>query len=99
MDALIDRVVGRLPGLEQVWICGKLAQGVQSDQIDCLLVGKGLDEAYIKELCTRVEELTGKTVIAQVSNEIPPEQLGQCLLVWAQETEEKWQLGCKQIAL
>ena len=90
VDALIDRVVGRLRGLEQVWICGKLAQGVQSEQIDCLLVGEDLDEVYIQELCSRVEELTGKTVNAQVSAEILPEQLGQCLLVWAQETNAKW---------
>ena len=89
VDALIDRVVGRLPGLEQVWICGKLAQGVQSDEIDCALVGEELDETYIEELCNRVEELTGKTVNAQVSAEIQPEQLGQCLLVWVQETNEK----------
>ena len=89
VDALIDRVVGRLPGLDQVWICGKLAQGVQSDRIDCVLVGEDLDEVYIKELCRRVEELTGKSVNAQVSNEIRPEQLGQCLLVWAQETHEQ----------
>jgi hypothetical protein len=86
---LIDRVVGRLPGLEQVWICGKLAQGVQSDHIDCMLVGEDLDETYIRELCSRVEELTGKTVNAQVSAEIQTEQLCQCLLVWAQETSEK----------
>mgnify|MGYP002815675104 CR=1 FL=1 len=89
VDALIDRVVGRLPGLDQVWICGKLAQGVQSDQIDCVLVGEELDEEYIKELCRRVEELTGKTVNAQVCSEMVPEQLGQCLLVWAQETHEQ----------
>ena len=89
VDALIDRVVGRLPGLDQVWICGKLAQGVQSDQIDCVLVGEDLDEGYIKELCRRVEELTGKSVNAQVRTEMNPEQLGQCLLVWAQETTEQ----------
>ena len=86
VDALVDRVVGRLPGLEQVWICGKLAQGVQSNQIDCVLIGEALDEAYIEELCRRVEELTGKSVNAQVSTEIYHEQLGQCLLVWGQET-------------
>ena len=89
VDALIDRVVGRLLGLEQVWICGKLAQGVQSNQIDCVLIGEALDEAYIEELCRRVEELTGKSVNAQVSTEIYHEQLGQCLLVWAQETHEQ----------
>lgn len=89
VDALIDRVVGRLPGLEQVWVCGDLAQGLQSDIIECVLVGEELDQDYIGELCTRVQELTGKTVNAEVSTEIQPEQLGQCLLVWAQETEEK----------
>lgn len=89
IDALVNRVVGRLPGLEQVLICGKLAQGVQSDQIDCVLIGEELDEVYIKQLCHRVEQLTGKTVNAQVSAEIQPEQLGQCLLAWAQKTLEQ----------
>ena len=89
VDALIDRVVGRLPELEQVWICGKLAQGVQSDQIDCVLVGEDLDASYIQDLSARVEELTGKSVNAQISSEIHPEQLGQCLLVWARETTEQ----------
>ena len=88
VDALIDRVVGRLVGLEQVWIIGKLAMGVQSELIECVLVGKDLDESYIKTICSRLEELTGKTVIAHVSSEIQTEQLGQCLLVWAQETDK-----------
>ena len=89
VDALIDRVVGRLPELEQVWICGKLAQGLQSDRIDCVLVGEDLDEVYIKELCSRMEELTGKTINAQLRTEMAPEQLEQCLLVWEQETHEE----------
>ena len=89
VDALVDRVVGRLPRLEQVWVCGDLAQGLQSEIIECVLVGEALDESYIGELCQRVEELTGKTVNAEVSTEIRPKQLGQCLLVWAQETNEK----------
>ena len=85
---MVDRVVGRLPGLEQVWVCGDLAQGLQSEIIECVLVGEELDQVYIEELCSR-GELTGKMVNAQVSAEIQPEQLGQCLLVWAQETDEK----------
>ena len=89
VDTLVDRVVGRLPSLEQVWVCGDLAQGLQSETIECVLVGEELDQAYIEELCRRVKELTGKTVNAQVSAAIHPEQLSQCLLVWAQETDEK----------
>ena len=89
VDALVDRVVGRLPGLEQVWICGKLAQGLQSDQIDCKFVGEDLDESYIQDLSARVEELTGKIVNVKISSEINPEQLEQCLLIWVQETHEQ----------
>ena len=89
VDALVDRVVGRLPGLEQVWVCGDLAQGLQSEIIECVLVGEELDQAYIEELCSRVEELTSKMVNAQVSTEIQPEQRGQCLLVWSLEIDEK----------
>jgi hypothetical protein len=89
IDALVDRVAGRLPGLEQVWVCGDLAKGLQSEHMECILVGKALDTEYIKQLCIRVEELTEKTVQATVSAELPKEQLGQCLLVWAQEKGEK----------
>ena len=89
IDALVDRVAGRLPGLEQVWVCGGLAQGLQSEHIECILVGEALDREYIEQLCNRVKELTEKTVQATVSMELPKEQLGQCLLVWAQETAEK----------
>ena len=89
VDALIDRVVGRLRNLEQVWICGELARGVQSENIECILVGEELDESYIKELCRRVEELTGKFVNAQICAELLPDQVVECLLVWAKETDEK----------
>ena len=85
IDALVDRIAGRLPGLEQVWVCGDLAQGLQSEHIECILVGEALDREYIEQLCNRVEELTEKTVQAIVSMELPKEQMGQCLLVWAQE--------------
>jgi len=85
IDALVDRIAGRLPGLEQVWVCGDLAQGLQSEHIECILVGEALDREYIEQLCNRVEELTEKTVQATVSMELSKEQMGQCLLVWAQE--------------
>jgi len=96
VDVLIDRVVDRLLGLDQVWVCGNLAQGVQSDHIECVLVGKDLDESYIATLCGRVEELTGKTLNTKVCAEIQPEQVSQCLLVWQKEEKKKLLPGCNQ---
>ena len=43
IDALVERVVANLPGLKQVWVCGDLARGVESETIDALLVGEQLD--------------------------------------------------------
>ena len=88
VEALVERVVGRLQGLKEVWIYGELANGLQSEVIECVLVGEELDEAYIEELCSRVKELTGKTLKAEVSAEIHPEQLGKCLQVWEQEIKQ-----------
>jgi hypothetical protein len=62
---------------------------LQSEHIECILVGEELDNEYIEQLCIRVEELTEKTVQATVNRKLPKEELGQCLLVWAQETSEK----------
>lgn len=82
VDILVDRVVSRLSHLEQVWLKGNLAQGLQSELIECVLVGEDLDKIYIKKLCFRVEELTKKKVKAHLVTEIAPDQLNQSLLVW-----------------
>jgi hypothetical protein len=34
-----------------------------------------------------------------VRTDMVPEQFGQCLLVWAQETHEQWLPVCKHIVL
>ena len=44
VDVLVDRVVGRLPGLEQVWVCRNIAQGLKSEIIECVLVGEDLND-------------------------------------------------------
>lgn len=89
VDTLVERVVSNLEGLNQVWIYGKLAAGLQSKEIECVLVGEDLDDRYITELSKKVEILTGKTVILQLSNEIDPEQQNRSLLVWARESDQE----------
>ena len=61
IDALVERVVANLLGLKQVWVCGDLARGVESETIDTLLVGEELDAAYIVGLSSKVEKLTAKS--------------------------------------
>ena len=88
IDTVIDRVVENLSGLKQVWICGDLALGFQSNRIDCILIGEELDAEYIAGLSGKVHKLTGKNVNAQVMEEINDEMVSGGLLVWEMNTKD-----------
>ena len=89
IDQLVDRVVSRIGDkLEQVWITGALAMGINSEELEVTLVGEALDTDYLGELMGKVESLIQKTITWQVRSsgtEIDPET---ALLVW-QKTEEQ----------
>ena len=89
IDQLVDRVVLRIGDtLEQVWITGALAMGINSDELEVTLVGDALDTDYLGELMGKVETLIEKTITLQVSSsgtEIDPET---ALLVWQKADEQ-----------
>jgi predicted ArsR family transcriptional regulator len=89
IDALVDRVVSRIGNtLEQVWITGALAMGINSDELEGTLVGEALDTDYLSERINKAETLIKKTITWQVCSsdaEIDPET---ALLVW-QKPDEK----------
>ena len=63
IDSLVERVVERIgEQLEQVWILGSLAQGLDSKTIEVLLIGKDLDSMYITNLIQKAEEHIGKGI-------------------------------------
>ena len=90
IDALVERVVARIgQQLEQVWICGKLAQGLSSDTLEVLLIGKHLDQDYIAAMMDKAQKALEKDIFYTIAATLPEETRANCLLVWAQETSEK----------
>jgi len=88
IDAMVERVVANLTGLKQVWVCGDLARGIQSDRIEAVLIGTDLNPEYIGGLSGKVEKLTGKKVKAQILPHMTSERAAACLLVWEKGSEE-----------
>ena len=88
IDALVERVAGNLPGLKQVWVCGDLARGIQSERIEAVLIGTNLDPEYIGGLSGKVKKLTGKKVNAQILEHMPSDRVATCLLVWEKSGEQ-----------
>ena len=89
IDAIIERVVERIKeNLDQVWICGKLAQGLDSDVIEVVLVGSDVDKEYIAELMGKVAKVTEKQVNYDVMPIMPREKRSVCLLIWEKQGEQ-----------
>jgi len=83
IDALVDRVVQRMGNdLQQVWICGQLAKGIDSSTLEVLLVGKVMDMDYVAELIGKVESTINKTIEYAIAPAASESQRESCLLVW-----------------
>ena len=83
IDALVDRVVERMgKDLQQVWICGELAKGIDSSTLEVLLVGKGMDMDYVAELISKLESTINKTIEYAIAPTASESQRESSLLVW-----------------
>ena len=86
IDAIVERVEERVKeNLDQVWICGKLAQGLESDVIEVVLVGSYVDQEYFAELIGKVFTVTEKQIDYDVIPNMPEEKSSECLLIWEKE--------------
>jgi DNA-binding transcriptional ArsR family regulator len=89
IDALVDRVVSRIgPALNQVWIRGALAMGINSDELEVTLVSEALDTDYLDELMHKVETLIEKTITWQVRSSGAEIDQETALLVWQKQDEQ-----------
>ena len=83
IDGLVERVVERIgQQLEQVWICGKLARGLNSDTLEVVLIGANLDQDYIANLMTKAAQAIEKEINYSIAPSMPEQSKPNCLLVW-----------------
>ena len=93
IEELVDRVVSRIgDNLEQVWITGDLAKGIESDILNVILVGTEIDNHYIAELMGKVEKQLTKKMDYAIVGSISPKQAAQSLLVWEKDIQN-WRTG------
>ena len=89
IDGLVERVVERIgQQLEQVWICGKLARGLNSDTLEVVLIGANLDQDYIANLMTKAAQAIEKEINYSIAPSMSEQSTPNCLLVW-QKPKEK----------
>jgi DNA-binding transcriptional ArsR family regulator len=88
IDQIIDRVTTRVGDLDVAYITGGFAEGVDSDILELILVGEGLDTDYIGLLVEKAEKLIRRKIMYLT---LSPEKLKQffkdrpLLLIWEKE--------------
>ena len=90
LDKVVDKVIKGLGDLEQAYLVGKLARGIDSDVIDLVFVGE-IDRGYLFRLIEKAEEKTHKKIkyvlysASEVADEPVNEKYGDCLLLWSKK--------------
>lgn len=85
VDQIVERIANRIGDLKQVWLTGELAQGIDSDHLEVILVGTELDQEYLQNLKRKAEDLIGRKLSYYITGEISPSQKMKGLLVWEEK--------------
>lgn len=89
IEQMLDRVVLRIgDNLQQVWITGALAMGINSDTLNVILVGANLDEQYLSVLMEKAALMIEKTIDWSVVDSEDKVDAEMALLVWQKELKE-----------
>ena len=62
LDQLIDKVVHKLGNVSKAYITGKIAKGLDNQEIDFVLVGDEIDQTFLETLLEKVEKLIKRKV-------------------------------------
>lgn len=62
VEELIEKVIDRLGNVQQVYLEGRIAQGLDSDIIDLLLIGNNIDRNYLSSLVEKTEPLLKRKI-------------------------------------
>ena len=87
IDEIIERVVRRLGGLNQVYLTGYLASGSDDALIDLVLIGAELDSSYLNNLVSKAEQLINRKIRTL---HIKPEEFESWKESWSQKLLLVW---------
>ena len=88
LDLLVEKIVSKIGGLESVFLVGKLAQGLDDDSIDVILVGD-INTDYLEKLLKSAKSILKKKINYTIYSTIYTAQSvlssSPSLLLWNKE--------------
>ncbi len=87
LDWIVDHIVSKLGNLESVYLSGTFAKGIDSKQIDLIILGK-VDEDYLRELCEKIGKKINRKIEYTIVEKLSIKE-GIYLLLWSRENKRK----------
>ena len=76
IDRIVDKVVHRLGNLEAVYLVGDMAKGHDSNSIELVMTGRGIDCEYLERKIKQARSMTGRKVSCKI---VEPEDIGELI--------------------
>lgn len=73
IDRIIDTILNEIGELKQAWVVGEFARGNDSNMIDLILVGVGIEMNFLNNLITKTEDIINRKIryIILTEKELP----------------------------
>lgn len=84
IDELVDHVLAQAGDIQSVSLIGDYAKGLDSGQIEVLVLGKNLNEAYLLQLAAKVTEKLKKEIKLYFN---APQQEAHCINLYIKNVE------------
>lgn len=90
-DQIIDKVVKGLGDIEQVFLVGNFAKGIDTDIIDLIFMGEGVNKNYLVDLVEKAEKLIKRKIrymvftSIEMKNYLDLRPSSDFLLLWKRE--------------
>ena len=68
IDQLLEQVIEKLGEVEEVYLTGSFAQGLESPNIELVLVGGNVDTEYLENLISKAGQLIKKNILYSLMN-------------------------------
>lgn len=91
MDEIIERVINHLGNPQEVYLMGDLALGLDSDELNLLIIGNGIDHDYLEQLTGKAQKMVARKIgylvftPEEFSQQQPKINTEKLLLVWKNE--------------
>ena len=91
LDIVIRNVVNKLGELEQVYLCGEFAKGLDCNIIDLIFVGDRINRDYLLRLVDKVEKLIKRRIRyivysnKEFDNYLKTVKLEEILMLWKED--------------